>query len=371
MFTLNRNLTRLWIFLLLLTIVNISSAHNTDYARLALDINNNKINAQLELTVADLEYKLGLDKNFNGKITWGELSENSDRLFKYVRDGLNIQNNNKNCKVSYQGLKVNKRIQKNYALLEVSVQCPDKIQTLTVNYQLMFDVDTKHKLILSINDADKSVTRILTANRPAIDYSAESTSWGNLDFILSGIEHIWIGYDHILFLLCLLLAAIKAQTSGGKENKNSVSKIMVEVIKLVTAFTIAHSITFLLANFGIVTISPVFTEAVIALTVVMVALNNIFNIFDSGLWKVVFALGLVHGLGFANVMSALEISSAQSAISILMFNAGVEIGQLLLILIFVPVLVFLSNYKLYFNYLRPGMSWFISVIGVMWFIERI
>ena len=99
--------------------------------------------------------------------------------------------------------------------------------------------------------------------------------------------------------------------------------------------------------------------------------SNIFNVFDSGLWKIVFALGLVHGLGFANVLSALELSRAQSAISILMFNAGVEIGQLLLILIFVPILVLLSNYKLYFKYLRPGLSWSISVIGAMWFIERI
>ncbi len=346
-------------------------AHNTDYARLVLDINNNTINAQLELTVADLEYKIGLDRDFNGKITWGELSENSDRLFKYVRDGIKIQNNKKTCKVSYQGLKVNQRIQKNYALLELAVQCPDKVQTLTVNYQLMFDVDAKHKLILGINEADKSVTRILTANKPEINYSRKNSSWGNIDFILSGIEHIWIGYDHILFLLCLLLAAIKTQKSGKQGSRKPIRKIMIEVIKLVTAFTIAHSVTFLLANFGIVKISPDLTEAVIALTVVMVALNNIFNVFDSGLWKIVFALGLVHGLGFANVMSALELSKAQSVLSILMFNAGVEIGQLLLIIIFVPVLVLLSGYKLYFKYLRPGMSWFISIIGVMWFIERI
>jgi hypothetical protein len=180
-----------------------------------------------------------------------------------------------------------------------------------------------------------------------------ATGW--LDFIKLGIEHILTGYDHLLFLLALL----------------AVARGFWSVVKIVTAFTLAHSVTLTLAALGLVKISDRIIEPLIAATIVWVALENLLAAApDRRRWMWSFGFGLVHGLGFAAALGALDLSGAALVRGLVGFNAGVEIGQLVFVVVALPLLTVLSRGR--GATLTPRIaSLAAAVIGTYWFVERV
>jgi hydrogenase/urease accessory protein HupE len=180
-----------------------------------------------------------------------------------------------------------------------------------------------------------------------------ATGW--LDFLRLGIEHILTGYDHLLFLVALLATA---RGFWG-------------IVKIVTAFTLAHSITLSLASLGLVSIPSRIIEPMIAASIVWVALENIFAA-DPGRRRTLisFAFGLVHGFGFASALQELDLTGMAVARALVGFNLGVEIGQLIFIAAFFPLLVWLMAPHRY--RLSPSVvSAAIAVMGAYWFVERL
>jgi hypothetical protein len=180
-----------------------------------------------------------------------------------------------------------------------------------------------------------------------------ATGW--FDFIRLGIEHILTGYDHLLFLVALLATA----------------RGMWSVVRIVTAFTLAHSITLSLAALGIVTVPGRTIEPLIAATIVWVALENLFAAEpDRWRWIWSFGFGLVHGLGFASVLTELGLKGAALVRGLVGFNVGVEIGQLLFVAAFLPALMWLSRGR--GARLTPRIaSVTVATIGTYWLVERI
>jgi hypothetical protein len=153
-------------------------------------------------------------------------------------------------------------------------------------------------------------------------------------FIKEGIWHIWRGYDHILFLLALLLPGVLRRSDGTWEPVMAVKPAVIRVLQIVTAFTVAHSITLSLAALGLVHLPSRLIESAIAASVVMAALNNLRPFFFERGWLVAFGFGLLHGFGFANALSDLGLHSGQFALTLFGFNLGVEIGQLAIVALF-------------------------------------
>jgi len=188
-------------------------------------------------------------------------------------------------------------------------------------------------------------------------------------FIIEGIWHIWIGLDHIIFLLTLLLPAV-ILSKPRQQIVSDIKQPLLSIIKLVTCFTIAHSITLSLATLNIVTLPSRWVEVTIAASIVVVALNNIKPFFNhSRLWFA-FLFGLVHGFGFANVLLDLNLQPATLALSLLSFNIGVEIGQVFIILLAFPLLYALSYWVNYRKIFVPTMSIGFSLVAMAWVIER-
>jgi hydrogenase/urease accessory protein HupE len=172
-------------------------------------------------------------------------------------------------------------------------------------------------------------------------------------FFRLGVEHILTGYDHLLFLLALLLR-------GGR---------LVSVLKIVTAFTLAHSITLALAVLGVVTIPARVVEPAIAASIVWVALENLRSRGPSQRWLVSFLFGLVHGFGFASAIEALALPRARLAAALLGFNLGVEGGQALVVALLLPLLLWVRRSR-WEPLLTQLASLAVAVIGAAWLVER-
>jgi hydrogenase/urease accessory protein HupE len=188
----------------------------------------------------------------------------------------------------------------------------------------------------------------------AANVPAKRSLWANLgEFIMLGIEHILTGYDHIAFLLALIVIGLSVR----------------EVLKIITAFTIAHSITLILAATQIVSLNSRIVESVIAFSICFVALENLFKKKVQYRWLVTFVFGLVHGFGFASVLQELIVGKSNLIVSVVSFNLGVEVGQLMIFLVLLPILHLLKN-KIEFRKVTVGVSLAIFMLGFTWLIER-
>jgi hydrogenase/urease accessory protein HupE len=177
-----------------------------------------------------------------------------------------------------------------------------------------------------------------------------------LMYVQLGIEHILSGIDHLLFLVALLLIA----------------KSILEVLKIVTAFTVAHSITLSLAVLGIIPVYETWVEAGIALTICYVAAENLFRKSSARWrWVLTFIFGLIHGIGFSSALSQIGLSKSHFLVSLLTFNVGIEIGQLIVVGVLWFFLVKARANSWYQTAVVRVGSAIIFIIGLIWFIERI
>ena len=175
-----------------------------------------------------------------------------------------------------------------------------------------------------------------------------------LQFMPLGIEHILTGYDHIAFLLAIVVIELSIK----------------EILKIITAFTVAHSMTLLLAALNIVRLNSALVESFIALSICYVAFENIFKKKATHRWVIAFGFGLIHGFGFASALSGLIVGKANLLFSVLCFNLGVEMGQLMLLFALLPILYLLKK-QIGFRVVTVSASTGIFVIGLTWLIERI
>ena len=177
-------------------------------------------------------------------------------------------------------------------------------------------------------------------------------------FILLGIEHIWTGYDHLLFLFALLL----------------VSASLRSIVTIISCFTLAHSLTLAAATFSLIDLSPRWVEPLIAASIVYVGLENLVRGASEPSWRwlLTFGFGLIHGLGFATVLKDLGVGASNgAAIPLICFNLGVELGQIALALVVLPLLWRARRYSWF---ARRGVliaSCVITLFGAFWFAERV
>ena len=161
------------------------------------------------------------------------------------------------------------------------------------------------------------------------------------------MRHILTGYDHVLFLLCLLLPSVMRRTPAGWRPVERLSQAVLPVVGIVTAFTVAHSITLALAALKLVALPPAFIEPAIAVTIILAALDNVLPIFPVRRVVVTFCFGLIHGFGFANVLAELNLPRAAFAWALLQFNLGLEVGQLLIVAVVTTALFTLRRWRGY------------------------
>jgi hypothetical protein len=189
-------------------------------------------------------------------------------------------------------------------------------------------------------------------------------------YVHEGIWHIWLGYDHVLFLIALLLPAVLRRAEGRWEPTPDFLSAFWDVLAIVTAFTIAHSITLGLAATGLIALPSRLVESAIAASVVFAGISNLYPVLVQRRWLVAFLFGLIHGFGFATVLRDLGLPRGSLALSLVSFNLGVEVGQLAIVAVFLPLAYYLRNSWTYQRLILVSGSLCIVVLACAWLIER-
>ena len=193
---------------------------------------------------------------------------------------------------------------------------------------------------------------------------------GPWDMIPQGILHIWIGIDHVFFLLALMLSTVLVRAEGRWKPLDSFPQALWNLLKIVTVFTIAHSVTLLLAALDFIALPSRLVESVIALSIVLVAVNNIFGAVREGSLLIILGLGLFHGLGFASVMGHLPFRMVDLLRVVVGFNIGVELGQIAIVAVVFPILFWLRKTQVYQPYILKGVSTVLILVSGWWFVQR-
>ena len=243
--------------------------------------------------------------------------------------------------------------------LTLRYRCPGNPGKVDVELALLDDLASGHRHFARIPSAGTWTPILLSGDNRAFavasDRSNEQSGHGVLSFFTMGVEHILRGYDHLVFLLGLVVI-------GGKPRS---------VLVVVTAFTVAHSITLALAVLGVWAPSPRLVEPAIALSIAYVGVENFFVRDISKRWRITFPFGMVHGFGFASALREASLSRADVAPALVLFNLGVEAGRIAVLALLLPALLLLRKARWFRTRGVQVISAAIVVAGLVWFVSRV
>ena len=338
---------------------------------IVFNLNSSSPKALLDVEADNLDRIFDLDINRNSIISWKELRSKKEKITSYILDHISIEFDDKECKITATDFIVHRKIHQSYIKLPLLLECAKPKTDISLRYNLFFDLDKDQKLFVKL-DNNQSRPAIIDPLHKEFEIKLKNDSFYDtfIEYIKTGIWHIWLGYDHILFLLMLLVPSVYIQNRSFYAAKKSFKEIFIDVVKIATAFSIAHSFTLALSAFELIKLPANFIEVLIAITIIITALNNIFDLFRVKIWKLAFGFGLIHGFGFANVLREL-VNDKTDFVSLLVgFNIGVEIGQLAIIAVVLPILYLFRNSKYYRFFVLQSFSFFVLVIATIWAIER-
>ncbi|MFD0696461.1 HupE/UreJ family protein [Paenibacillus sp. GCM10027628] len=305
------------------------------------------------------------------KISDKQLSDSLDAISKLVDDGLIVTGDGKVGTGVIVSAKHEKRASMDMVGMDIRYKFASPVKKLLVQYNFFWynGVDPNHRNYATIHVGGQTIEQVLGSQNyivqiqgPAaigqdtgIQAKPADSSWlATLQqYIWMGMEHIWTGIDHMLFLVGLLLAS---------------DQRVWKIVKLISAFTIGHCITLVLSSLEIAYLSPKIVEPLIALSILYIAVENIWRKKESGRLVVTMLFGLVHGFGFAEVLRG--TLSGNMALPLFSFNLGVEIGQLVIMAVFIPALWAVRRIPMKINWSLYA-SGIIGVFGLYWLIERV
>jgi len=355
-----------------------AQAHKPSDSYLNLHVENGQhdLQGQWDVALRDLDLVLTLDTNTDNQITWGELSPREKEIETYVFAHLQISADEVACPIMPTELLVDSHSDGTYAVLKFSAHCaaPPKSppKSLSVHYGLLFDLDPSHRGLLNLSAGAITQSAVFAPEQAEITFDlAASSLWRQLlQYIVEGIWHIWLGFDHILFLISLLLPAVLIRERGRWVAASRLGAAVGHVIGVVTAFTVAHSLTLSLAVLGVISLPSRLVESLIAFSVVLAALNNVWPLVTRRAWLIAFFFGLIHGFGFASALNDLGLPKQALALSLFGFNVGVEIGQLAIVSVVVPLAFLLRRTGFYRRGVLVAGSLLIALVALGWLIER-
>ena len=349
-------------------------AHKPSDSYLTLTVAGDTISGQWDIALRDLDYAIGLDSNQDRTITWGEVKARHGEIAAYALSRLKLGPAGAACQPKIGEHLIDTHSDGAYAVLRFTAACTTAPAALEIDYRLFFDIDPQHRGLLNLSAGAVNQTAIFSAETPQQKFTLAEASWGAqfAAYLKEGVIHIWTGYDHILFLLSLLLPAVLVWPAAGRSwtPAPDFKAALSGVVKVVTAFTLAHSLTLTLAALGIAGLPSRLVESMIAASVILAALNNIYPVITGQRWIVAFGFGLIHGFGFASVLIDLGLPERALAVALAAFNLGVEAGQLAIVMAFLPLAYAIRGTAFYQRGVLVGGSSVVAAIAAVWFIQR-
>lgn len=361
--------------LFVLFVARQATAHKPSDSYLTLAVDGTRVHARWDVAVRDLDYAIGVDADGSGTVTWGELRARAPAITTYVIDRVSIRTAGSACTLQAttgETAALATHSDGAYAVIRFDAECAEPVRALDVHYRLFFDVDPLHRGIVRIEGMGAPYAHALSASSSVLHHEGTREPFTRRlgSMVRTGIVHIWQGYDHVFFLLALLLPSVLRRERGQWVPVPRLRPALLDVLRVVTSFTVAHSITLTIAVLGIVTLPSRVVESAIAVSVVLAAANNLVPILGKDRWMAAFVLGLMHGFGFSSTLDDLGLARSDLLAPLFGFNAGVEIGQLAIVSVFVPIAYAVRRFSSYRRLVLVGASVVIAVLGTVWLLER-
>lgn len=345
-------------------------SHSFSDSFLTIEPTESALKSTWHVSIQDLELAIGLDINQDGAITWRELNSRKPQIEAYAFSQISYNRADAPCDHRNGELLVDDKASTPFAVLQFVSTCQAGTaeDPLAVNYRPMFERDPQHRGFIKLAQSD-APPLIARAEDTQVSFArTTTTSLIAFNYVKEGVWHIWTGIDHILFVLTLLLGVL----AGRVAIKNPSSQWM-EALKIVTAFTISHSATLALGAYEIVRIPSAWVEILIAASIAVAALANFNPRLDAYRITIAFVFGLIHGLGFAGVLTNIDLTGSPFVIALLSFNIGVEFGQVVIVAWLLIAIQYIRLPANIINRAQPTKigSGALAIVGIGWTVSRI
>ncbi|MGB5833946.1 MAG: HupE/UreJ family protein [Thiohalocapsa sp.] len=345
-----------------------------------LNFRENSIDGRFEFNDEDLKTKIGVDLKLAAEQGSESVAAEEQRVRDYIEAHFSIAPENGDPYRLEFVDQVPSDPPSGWAQFHFRADTGPLPDQLTIRHNMGFEGDRMHRGLILVNYNAKTNTKYPDEYTALVFSSSNKEQTLDLYDIPSlitlggmvwmGVLHIWIGIDHILFLVALILPVVLLRDDNSWKPIPRFRTALWNLLKIVTVFTIAHSITLLLAALDIVTVPSRFVESMIALSILLVAVNNLTATVRYGSLLVILVLGLFHGLGFATVMGRLPFRMNQLLENVVAFNVGIELGQIAIVGILFPILYVLRTNAGYVPIVLRGGSTVLIVVSGIWFVQR-
>jgi hypothetical protein len=363
----------------LLNFMNRAEAHQFSTAYLAVQTHNNSpiVTAEYRLAVRDLALLVPVTVDQKNQITWGAIKAQDAAINAVLAQNIVWKSGSADCAMNPQRepLAIDQVAGLSYIVKYLSVDC-GKSNATTLDYRMLGHIDSGHRLIISSENVDKPEvpgrTWLIAPSVTELGNTSNNLFETFKTYVKEGIHHILTGYDHLLFLICLLLPAVYNRVNQQWVPVKSRMTAVRHTFYIATAFTLAHSITLTVAALNIISLPSRWVESAIALSIAVAALNNIFpSILGAKQIRIAFSFGLIHGFGFASALSDLPLHLGTRLMALFSFNFGIELGQMTCILLFFPIALALRKRVFYRQVMFKGGSMAACVLALLWMTQRI
>jgi hypothetical protein len=344
-----------WLQLALALVSSIAHAHEPGMVELTFDTPRQTLRAELDLV--DVDYVLGLDDG-DGRVSLTDVGRNRERIAEFVAAGVEMTG----CRIDARQAATGVRADATASIVvDMPVACGVGSKALAIGSSLFADLPGYRSVLLVKSEAGTQAFA-LSGSPVIVSLGKGAHAAAFMSFLREGVVHILIGIDHLAFLLVLVLPI--AVSGSWRARVGPIAGI-------VTAFTVAHSLTLSLSALGHLSLPGKPVELLIAATVVLAAARNLRYGGSVPGWPLAYVLGLVHGFGFAGALGDLAIASGITPLAVFAFNLGVELGQLLVVAIALPVISLLARPRALGGRLVPATSLLVAGTGVFWFVQRL
>ncbi len=335
--------TRL-LFIFLMAVSESAYAHQSSVVYSDISAGGRLVEVSLQIANTDLYEALGLAQDRPATVE--EAQASATRLGQYLQSRIVVRNHEHACAGELDGHDILDKGGGFFFVQRLRYRCARSLEDAELVYNLFFDLDPRHQGLSHVRAFGHQTEHVFRSHSRTLKLGQALGLYDNVrDYLELGIEHIFTGYDHLAFLFGLLIIAAATSRADGMQKTSGMRRGLGYVIRIVTAFTLAHSVTLCASALGWVTLPSRFVESFIAVSIGYVALENI--LFPKPRWRfaLTFVFGLVHGFGFASVLQELGLPKTGLLWSLLSFNIGVEIGQLSVVGLVFPVLYLLAQHS--------------------------
>ena len=369
-----RLLVRMMLGVALLGAAPATWAHSTSTSYLMLDApdDDGPVTVRWDLALHDIVWNVLIDQDYDGVVTWQEVLDSRSR---YIEPGvlgqLSLERGGAACSLKVSDMALAEIGGQNHLSVMFSAACP-KAGLLAVGGNLFLSGDASQRVLVSLHRGKQQVAGVIGAESPSWLEPERVSAWLSFArFINEGIWHVLIGYDHIAFVLLLLLPSVLRQVEGRWRGTTRFSEVARDLVTIVTAFTIAHSTTLALAVTGTVHLPTQPIEVAIAASIAVAAAINLLPRLSRLRLPLAFGFGLVHGFGFANVLGEIDAKGVGLLPLLAGFNIGVEIAQLAIVSLVLPLIYLARRSRWYATGVMPLGSCALGAAGLVWMFQRI